>query len=82
MSLGHSLLKLCDQLRDQQLPDLGVLFEDINGHTVIKYVGKELAIKEREKKEQELSEKQRIKEEQKKKQEELKVHRVAAGQLK
>lgn len=70
---GHRLLGLCDELRDQKLPDLGVLLEDIDGRTVVKYVGKELGIKEKEKQAQIMAEKQRGKEEQKRKQEELKV---------
>lgn len=69
----QKLLVLCDELRDQKLPDLGVLLEDKDGRTVVKYVGKELAMREREKQAQDLAEKQRIKGEQKRKQEDSKV---------
>ena len=43
-----SLLQLCDVLRDEKLPELGVLLEDKEGHTVVKYVGKEAAQRERD----------------------------------
>jgi hypothetical protein len=57
-----------------RLPGLGVLLDDhIDGHTVVKYVGKELALKQKEAQAQEMVEKLRSKEEQRKKQEELKV---------
>ena len=73
MCTGGGLLSLCDDLRDKRLPELGVLLEDKEGRTVVKYVGREEAIKEREKQMQLSAEKQRLKEEQKRKQEELKV---------
>ena len=43
-----ALLQLCDVLRDSQLPELGVLLEDKEGQTVVKYVGKEAALRERD----------------------------------
>ena len=46
--IATSLLQLCDGLRDDQLPELGVLLEDREGHTVVKYVGREVALKEKE----------------------------------
>lgn len=67
------LLALCDDIRDERLPGLGVLLEDQDGRTVVKYVGKELALKEKEVQAQAVAEKQKIKDEQKRKQEELKV---------
>ena len=67
------MLALCDNLRDERLPGLGVLMEDQGGRRVLKYVGKEFALKEKEKKALALAEKQRNKDEQKKKEEELKV---------
>ena len=42
------LLKLCDTVRDVELPELGVILEDKEGHTVVKVVGKEAALRERE----------------------------------
>ena len=39
--IATTLLKLCDQLRDEKLPSLGMLLEDKGGRTVIKYVGKQ-----------------------------------------
>lgn len=43
-----ALLQLCDDLRDNELPELGVLLEDKEGQTVVKYVGKEAALRERD----------------------------------
>lgn len=71
--VGKGLLSVCDELRDTRLPELGVLLEDKEGRTTVKYVGREEALKEKEKQIQALAEKQRLKEEQKIKQEELKV---------
>ena len=42
------LLQACDVLRDEQLPERGVLLEDKEGHTVVKYVGRETALRERD----------------------------------
>ena len=72
-NIAQQLLALCDNLRDERLPGLGVLMEDQGGRRVLKYVGKEFALKEKEKKALALAEKQRNKDEQKKKEEELKV---------
>lgn len=45
------VLKLCDAVRDDILPDLGVRLEDIEGHPpVIKLVDREVLMKEREEK--------------------------------
>ena len=60
-------------LRDEQLPALGVLLEDQDGRTVVKYVGKEEAQREKEKKERLMEEKILQKEEQRRKQEEARV---------
>ncbi|KAJ2950710.1 hypothetical protein O0L34_g8970 [Tuta absoluta] len=72
----HEILALCDQLRDEVLPELGVRLEDKPDRTVMKLVSKEELMKEREekkrieaekqRKKQELLEAQRLKEEQKK----------------
>lgn len=43
-----ALLQLCDDLRDSELPELGVLLEDRDGQTVVKYLGKEAALRERD----------------------------------
>ena len=43
-----SLLEMCDTLRNQSLPEVGVVLEDKDGHTVVKLVGKEAALRERE----------------------------------
>ena len=80
-TLDQTLLALCDELRDQKLPELGVLLEDKDGRTVVKYVGKELALQEREKLAQAQEEKQRMKEEQKRKQQEMQVRTVAGNSL-
>ncbi|XP_052738047.1 cysteine--tRNA ligase, cytoplasmic [Bicyclus anynana] len=70
------VLALCDALRDDELPALGVRLEDKPDRTVVKLVSKEELMKEREekkrqeaeklRKKQELLEAQRAKEEQKK----------------
>lgn len=78
---SQQLLALCDNLRDERLPGLGVLMEDQGGRRVLKYVGKEFALKEKEKKALALAEKQRNKDEQKKKEEELKRAREAAAAI-
>ena len=70
-----ALLGQCDALRDKRLPELGVILEDQDGRTVVKYVGREEALREKVKKDHMLEEKQRLKEEQKKKQEGAKVSR-------
>ncbi|KAM9764517.1 cysteine--tRNA ligase, cytoplasmic isoform 1-T1 [Menidia menidia] len=58
------LLQLCDAIRDDTLPELGVRLEDHEGlPTVVKLVDKETLLKERE-------DKKRIEEEKKKKKEE------------
>lgn len=67
------LLDKCDVLRDERLPELGVLLEDHDGRTVVKYVGREEALKEKDMKERMLEEKKQLKEEQKRKQEEARV---------
>ena len=42
------LLKVCDELRDQKLGDLGVRMEDKEEGTVVKVVGREAILRERE----------------------------------
>jgi cysteinyl-tRNA synthetase len=44
------ILELCDQLRDDILPNLSVRLEDKEGHSVIKLVDRDVLIKEREEK--------------------------------
>ncbi|GBP43426.1 Cysteine--tRNA ligase, cytoplasmic [Eumeta japonica] len=70
------VLRLCDELRDATLPELGVRLEDKADRTVVKLVSKEELMKEKEeknrleaeklRKKQELLDIQRAKEEQKK----------------
>ncbi len=48
MCVDVPLLELCDRVRDDQLPELGVILEDKEGHTVVKLVGREAALRERE----------------------------------
>ncbi|XP_018410941.1 PREDICTED: cysteine--tRNA ligase, cytoplasmic [Nanorana parkeri] len=58
------VLKLCDALRDDVLPELGVRLEDHEGlPTVVKLVDKETLLKEREEKKMAEEEKKRKKEE-------------------
>lgn len=44
------LLQMCDDLRDNVLPDLGVLIEDLTDRTVVKMCDRETLMKEREQK--------------------------------
>lgn len=57
------VLKMCDEVRDDVLPELGVRLEDHDTGTVVKLVDKEQLLKEKE-------EKKRIEEEKRKKKEE------------
>lgn len=66
--IAHRLLTLCDELRNEKLPEQGVVLEDMDGRTVVKYVGKEMALKEKQMKAKVLAEKLRRKEEEKRKQ--------------
>ena len=42
------MLRLCDELRDQRLGDVGVRMEDKEEGTVVKVVGREAIQRERE----------------------------------
>ena len=42
------LLRVCDEVRDQKLGDLGVRMEDKEEGTVVKMVGREAILRERE----------------------------------
>lgn len=57
------VLRLCDELRDSVLPELGVRLEDKPDRTVVKLVSKEELMKEREEKKRIETEKQRKKQE-------------------
>ena len=48
MSADGGLLRLCDDLRDRRLGDLGVRMEDKEEGTVVKVVGREAIQRERE----------------------------------
>ncbi|XP_072171919.1 cysteine--tRNA ligase, cytoplasmic-like [Diadema setosum] len=62
------ILQLCDALRDDVLPDLGVRLEDREGqNSVVKLVDRDILMKERELARQQAEEKRRKKEEAKKK---------------
>lgn len=79
---AKNLLQLCDRLRDDTLPELGIRLEDREGApSAVKVVGKEVLMRERE-------EKLRLEEEQKKKkaeqkllQEQLKAQREAQSKI-
>jgi cysteinyl-tRNA synthetase len=48
-TIKSTILKECDLLRDEKLPELGVRLEDRSGNsTVVKYVGREVMRKEKE----------------------------------
>ncbi|XP_045483000.1 cysteine--tRNA ligase, cytoplasmic [Harmonia axyridis] len=61
---ANEILKLCDELRDDTLPNVGVRLEDKEGEaTAVKLVDKEILMKEKEAKKQAELEKQKKKEE-------------------
>ncbi|KAG8001112.1 Cysteine--tRNA ligase, partial [Nibea albiflora] len=72
------LLQLCDVVRDDTLPELGVRLEDHEGlPTVVKLVDKETLLKEREEKKQMEEEKKRKKEEAARKKQEQEMAKLA-----
>ncbi|CAN9506620.1 unnamed protein product [Ophioblennius macclurei] len=72
------LLQLCDLLRDETLPELGVRLEDHEGlPTVVKMVDKETLLKEREEKKKMEEEKKRKKEEAARKKQEQEMAKLA-----
>ncbi|KAG7219513.1 hypothetical protein INR49_019037 [Caranx melampygus] len=72
------LLQLCDVVRDDTLPELGVRLEDHEGlPTVVKLVDKETLLKEREEKKKMEEEKKRKKEEAARKKEEQEMAKLA-----
>ncbi|KAL5497322.1 hypothetical protein EMCRGX_G013781 [Ephydatia muelleri] len=77
----HALLNECDVLRDEKLIELGVRMEDKDGLTVLKLVGKEELLKEREQAKQMELERQRLKDEQKLKAEEKKRQKEAQASI-
>ncbi|XP_070558750.1 cysteine--tRNA ligase, cytoplasmic-like [Ptychodera flava] len=76
------VLKLCDELRDDVLPELGVRLEDHEGQpTVVKLVDKDILMKEREQARQLAEEKQRKKEEAKQKERERQAAKEAQRRI-
>ncbi|KRZ29945.1 Cysteine--tRNA ligase, cytoplasmic [Trichinella pseudospiralis] len=82
----QALLKECDRLRDEILPNMGVLLEDRKGHTVVKLVDPETLAREREQKVK--LEKERLAEKEKqnaqsaaKKAEKERLQRIPASEL-
>nr|XP_057933616.1 cysteine--tRNA ligase, cytoplasmic isoform X2 [Doryrhamphus excisus] len=72
------LLQLCDVVRNDTLPELGVRLEDHEGlPTVVKLVDKETLMKERDEKKKQEEEKQRKKEEAARKKEEQEMAKLA-----
>ncbi|XP_058484750.1 cysteine--tRNA ligase, cytoplasmic isoform X2 [Solea solea] len=72
------LLQLCDAVRDDTLPELGVRLEDHEGlPTVVKLVDKETLLKEREEKKKMEEEKKRKKEEAARKKQEQEMAKLA-----
>uniref|UniRef100_A0A665TR59 Cysteine--tRNA ligase, cytoplasmic n=1 Tax=Echeneis naucrates TaxID=173247 RepID=A0A665TR59_ECHNA len=72
------LLQLCDSVRDDTLPELGVRLEDHEGlPTVVKLVDKETLLKEREEKKALEEEKKKKKEEAAKKKQEQELAKLA-----
>uniref|UniRef100_A0A8C2KQU4 Cysteine--tRNA ligase, cytoplasmic n=1 Tax=Cyprinus carpio TaxID=7962 RepID=A0A8C2KQU4_CYPCA len=77
------LLRLCDELRDNTLPELGVRLEDRDGlPTSVKLVDKETLLKEREEKKKMEDEKKKKKEEAAKKKQEQEMAKLAKMKVK
>ncbi|XP_016536691.1 cysteine--tRNA ligase, cytoplasmic isoform X3 [Poecilia formosa] len=73
-----ALLRLCDAVRDDTLPELGVRLEDHEGQpTVVKLVDKETLLREREEKKKMEEEKKRKKEEAARKKQEQEMAKLA-----
>lgn len=77
------LLQLCDQLRDDTLPELGVRLEDRDGlPTSVKLVDKETLLKEKEEKKKLEDDKRKKKEEAARKKQEQEMAKLAKMKLK
>ncbi|XP_068438089.1 cysteine--tRNA ligase, cytoplasmic isoform X2 [Clinocottus analis] len=77
-----ALLQLCDVVRDDTLPELGVRLEDHEGlPTVVKLVDKETLLKEKEEKKQMEADKKRKKEEAARKKQEQEAVKLAKMKL-
>ncbi|TRY93243.1 hypothetical protein DNTS_000089 [Danionella cerebrum] len=77
------LLQLCDQVRDETLPELGVRLEDRDGlPTSVKLVDKETLLKEKEEKKRVEDEKKKKKEEAARKKQEQEMAKLAKMKLK
>uniref|UniRef100_A0A671QA03 Cysteine--tRNA ligase, cytoplasmic n=1 Tax=Sinocyclocheilus anshuiensis TaxID=1608454 RepID=A0A671QA03_9TELE len=77
------LLRLCDELRDDTLPELGVRLEDRDGlPTSVKLVDKETLLKEREEKKKMEDEKKKKKEEAARKKQEQEMAKLAKMKVK
>uniref|UniRef100_A0A672N0N6 Cysteine--tRNA ligase, cytoplasmic n=1 Tax=Sinocyclocheilus grahami TaxID=75366 RepID=A0A672N0N6_SINGR len=77
------LLRLCDELRDDTLPELGVRLEDRDGlPTSVKLMDKETLLKEREEKKKMEDEKKKKKEEAAKKKQEQEMAKLAKMKVK
>ncbi|CAB4019378.1 cysteine--tRNA ligase, cytoplasmic-like, partial [Paramuricea clavata] len=74
---------LCDRLRDEDLPNLGVKLEDQeeSQSSVIKFVDPETLRKERQQQLEEIEKKKKEKEEMKRRQEEEKAAKLAKAQV-
>ncbi|XP_060068191.1 cysteine--tRNA ligase, cytoplasmic-like [Ylistrum balloti] len=76
------ILKICDQVRDDTLPNLGVRLEDHEDRpTAIKLVDRETLLKEREEKLRQQEQKQKEKERKKKEQEAAKAAKEAQARI-
>ncbi|TMS37227.1 hypothetical protein L596_004202 [Steinernema carpocapsae] len=78
VSKEKAILKLCDDLRDEVLPELGVLLEDKDGQTSVKFVDPKELLRERELKKQaeaaKLAEKQKREKERQEKEAQKRVN--------
>ena len=52
ISTDKPLLGVCDNLRNETLVDLGVRLEDKDGTSIVKHVGKEAILREKEQEKQ------------------------------
>jgi len=80
---SYKILDLCDKLRDDHLIELGVRLEDVEGseESVVKLVGKEILLKEKQQKLEEQELKRKQKEEAKRKKAEEKAQKDAKAKM-
>ncbi|XP_062513505.1 cysteine--tRNA ligase, cytoplasmic-like [Corticium candelabrum] len=78
----NSLLQACDNVRDEVLPLLGVRLEDLEGKpAVVKFVDKDILVREKQREREAAAESQKTKEEAKRRQQEKQAAKDAQRQI-